>query len=109
MKYVEAPWSWRPLGSCPACPFLNPALNRIQKHFLPVVSRAGGPAEFLGLAVVYGPMFLGTALHGFGRTYHICSGAQGHHVLISNMNRVPFCVISGKRCLRMRKIAFQRF
>ena len=30
-----------------------------------------GPADFLGLAVVYGPMFFGTTLHGFGRTYHI--------------------------------------
>ena len=29
----------------------------------------GGPADFLGLAVVYGPMFFGTAPHGFGRTY----------------------------------------
>ena len=26
MEYVEAPWLWRPLGNCPACPFLNPAL-----------------------------------------------------------------------------------
>ena len=26
MKYVEAPWLWRPLGNCPACPCLNPAL-----------------------------------------------------------------------------------
>ena len=54
-----------------------------------------------------------TAPHGFGRTirrtYYTCIGALGPHVLISNMNRVPFCVISCKRCLRMRKIAFQRF
>ena len=67
----------------------------------------GGPADFLGLAVVYGAMFFGTAPHGFGLTYYIRFGALGPHVLISNMNRVPFCVISCKRWLRMRKIAFQ--
>ena len=66
-------------------------------------------ADFLGLVVVYIPMFFGTALHNFGRTYHICSGVLGHHVLISNMNRGPFCVISCERWLRMRKIMFQRF
>ena len=27
IKYVEAPWLRRPLGNCPACPFLNPALG----------------------------------------------------------------------------------
>ena len=27
MKYVEVPWLWWPLGNCPACPFLNPALT----------------------------------------------------------------------------------
>ena len=33
----------------------------------------GAPcADFLGLLVVYDPMFFGTALHNFGRTYHIC-------------------------------------
>ena len=71
----------------------------------------GGPRAqiFLDLVVVYGHMFFGTALHNFGRTYHICSGALGHRVLISNMNRGPFCVISCKRWLRMGKIAFQRF
>ena len=73
------------------------------------LGKCQGPRRFFGPTVVYGSMFFGTALHGFGRTYHICSGAQGHHVLISNMNRVPFCVISCKRWLRMRKIAFQRF
>ena len=65
---------------------------------------SGGPADFLGLAVVYGAMFFGTVPHGFGRTYYTCIGALGPH-----MNRVPFCVISCKRWLRMRKIAFQRF
>ena len=60
------------------------------------------------LAVVYGAMFFGSAPHGFGRTYHICSGALGPRVLISDMNRVPFCGISCERWLRMRKIAFQR-
>ena len=70
---------------------------------------SGGHADFLGLAVVYGAMFFGTAPHGFGWTYYICIRALGPHVLISNMNRVPFCVISCKRWLRMRKIAFQRF
>ena len=58
---------------------------------------SGGPADFLGLAVVYGAMFFGTASHGFGRTYYTCIGALGPHVLISNMNRVPFCVFSCKR------------
>ena len=43
------------------------------------------------------------------RTARFCIGALGPHVLISNMNRVPFCVISCKRWLRMRKIAFQGF
>ena len=77
-------------------------------HFGQVPRFRGAPrADFLGLVVVYGPMFFGTALHNFGRTYHICSGALGHRVLISNMNRGPFCAISCKRWLRMRKIAFQ--
>ena len=35
---------------------------------------SGGPADFLGLAVVCGAMFFGTAPHGFGRTYYICIG-----------------------------------
>ena len=26
MKYMEAQWLWRPLGNCPACPFLNLAV-----------------------------------------------------------------------------------
>ena len=25
--YVAVPWLWRPLGNCPACPVLNPALG----------------------------------------------------------------------------------
>ena len=65
-----------------------------------------GARRFFGPRGSLWPHVFGTALHGFGRTYHICSG---HHVLISNINRVPFCVISCKHLLRMRKIAFQRF
>ena len=38
---------------------------------------SGGPADVLGLAVVYGPMFFGTALHGFGRTYIYVAGRWG--------------------------------
>ena len=30
--YVEAPWLWRLLGNCPACPLLNPALLRKMKR-----------------------------------------------------------------------------
>ena len=37
---------------------------------------SGGPADFLGLAVVYGAMFFGTAPHGFGRTVYV-SGRWG--------------------------------
>ena len=47
----------------------------------------GGAPWASASAVVYDPMFFGTALHNFGRTYHICSVALGHRVLISNMNR----------------------
>ena len=28
ITYVEVPWLWRGQGNCPACPLLNPALNR---------------------------------------------------------------------------------
>ena len=61
-------------------------------HFgqVPGAPRFRGPHRFFGPRGSLWPHVFGTALHGFGRTYHICSG---HHVLISNINRVPFCVI----------------
>ena len=70
---------------------LNKAQGRIKKGGALWASArgpalSGDPADFLGLAVVYGAMFFGTEPHGFGRIYYICIGALRPHVLISNMN-----------------------
>ena len=62
-------------------------------HFrqVPGASRFRGAPQIFGTRGCLWPMFFGTAPHGFGRTYHICRGALGPRILISNMNRVLFC------------------
>ena len=71
----------------------------------------GAPQIFWASRLFMAPCFSGP--HRMVLGGHIirvwCIGALGPHVLISNMNRVPFCVFSCKRQLRMRKIGFQRF
>ena len=82
-------------------------------HFeqVPGAPRYQGPRRFFGPRGCLWPHVFRdhTARFWADIPYTVCSGALGHHVLISNMNRVPFCVISCKCWLRMRKIAFQRF
>ena len=52
---------------------------------------SGGPTDFLGLAVVYGAMFFGTAPHGFGRTLYMYRGAGAPRFNIKYESRTFLC------------------